>query len=35
VLEVLAAAKGMEEAELAEICYRNTRRVFFPDDVVE
>ena len=32
VLEVLAAAKGMDENELAEMCYRNTLEVFFPDE---
>ena len=32
VLEVLAATKGMAKEELAEVCYANTVKVFFPDE---
>ena len=35
VLEVLAAVKGMDENELAETCYQNTLKVFFPDETAQ
>jgi hypothetical protein len=35
VLLVLSELYGIDPNELAEICYQNSLRVFFPDELAE